>query len=67
VPDKVPNWPSLRELAVEIETLNASDAWNRGAFERVFAEGEKARRRWRGTTSGSSSSRTRLSRTGSDP
>jgi hypothetical protein len=37
-----PDWERLRELAAEVEQLQAAGRWNLAAFERLFAEGERA-------------------------
>lgn len=37
-----PNWDRLQELADEIAALKGSGDWDRKAFDRVLAEGEKA-------------------------
>jgi hypothetical protein len=37
-----PDWDRLRELSTEVKTLRAAGRWDRAAFERVFAAGERA-------------------------
>jgi hypothetical protein len=37
-----PDWDRLSELSTEIDKLKATGGWDRAAFERLFAEGERA-------------------------
>lgn len=37
-----PDWAKLRELGIEIETLQEQGRWDRAAFDRLFGEAKQA-------------------------
>lgn len=37
-----PDWSKLKAIGVEIETLQEQGAWNRAAFDRLFADAKAA-------------------------